>query len=421
MGDTEAARGGRPGGLGSRIRRLWWVFALLAAGVAAWAFSRPGEAPGLEVGVARATRGPFAREVRATGRVEARVYALTFARAGRVGRVLVREGEAVGAGQALAELETADERDRLRAAREGLAAIEARLSAQGGEAGASRTRLAAQLEAARRTLAASRALLAAGGASQREVDDNARAVRDLEAQLLAQSENVRGTASELEATRASRRQEVESLERSLRQAILRAPVAGTAAEVELLPGVEAGTSAVRLVAAGTLEVRARLPEASIADVRPGQPATVALDAAPDRPLAAKVTRLGVRAEVSGQGGSAVLPVVLRFTAPDAAALARPGLTASVRVTTLRLPDAVQVPLEALVEGGAEGDGGNRVWVVDAENGTARRQAVTVRARDLTRAAVSGLEPNALVVTLPPETLADGARVRYEESAERPGN
>jgi multidrug efflux pump subunit AcrA (membrane-fusion protein) len=121
-----------------------------------------------------------------------------------------------------------------------------------------------------------------------------------------------------------------------------------------------------------------------------------------------VDRLGVQAEVAGSGGSAVLPVFIRFLDEKAEALARPGLTVTARITTLRLPSALKVPLETLVE-----DGGKTfVWQVDETTRTVRKQPIVVRARNLTHAAVEGLAPGSILVSLPPDTLKEGQKVSY---------
>jgi hypothetical protein len=125
-------------------------------------------------------------------------------------------------------------------------------------------------------------------------------------------------------------------------------------------------------------------------------------------LQAKVDRLGVQAEVAGTGGSAVLPVFVRLLDPTAEQLAKPGLTATVRITTLRKPQAVMIPLETLVEENKQ----NFVWVIEEAKKTLSKQAVIIEARNLTQAAVSGLAEKALLVSLPPEKLEDGKKVSY---------
>lgn len=395
------------------LRRIWIPILVIALGGVVWSIARPKPDPGLEINVARATGGEFVREVRANGSVDARVYTLNFPRPGRVARVLVKEGQAVAAGALLAELDTTDDTVKLTSARANLAATVTQLGAQGSETDASRAKIGSQLEAARVKLAATQKLAAVGGASRNELEDANRAVRDLESQLQIQSSQSTTSQSTLQATQSARQAEIKALERSISLAQLRSPVDGTVSKVDFLAGTEAGTGTIRVVESRTLEFRAKLAEADIPGLTLGQPALIALDSAPTTPLQAKVSRLAVQAEVSAQGGSAILPVILRFTDANARKLARPGLTASARITTLRLRDAVMIPLETLVEE----QGKSSVWVVDQTAKTLQKTPVTIRARNLTQAAVKGVPAGAILVSLPPETLKDGQKVRYKLAGE----
>lgn len=382
---------------------------LLSLGLTAFGLLRPRPEQALAVNVVRAERGVFVREVRANGVVEARVYTLSFPRPGRVAAVRVREGDRVEAGQVLAVLETGDEEARLEATKKALEALRLRRRAQEAEFQSSRVRLENQLEEAQRTLQTLRELLGVGGVARTEVEQAQRRTAELEAQLRSLSEAHRGTQLELSAQMEARRSEVVALERALAQSTLRAPVAGTVASVGYLVGVEAaGGGAIRLVEAGSLRVQARLAEADIPGVQPGQPVRLELDALPGEPLLGQVERLGTQAEVAGSGGSAVLPVFIRFTEPKAEALVRPGLSVTARITTLHLQEALQVPLEALVE---EGDQ-HYVWEIDEQSRRVRKVPVMLKARNLTRAVVEGIGEGSLLVSLPPESLREGLRVSY---------
>ncbi|RIH83457.1 putative efflux system component YknX [Meiothermus luteus] len=391
------------------MKRWFWWLLLLSLGLTAFGLLRPRAEQGLPVNVVRVERGAFVREVRANGVVEARVYPLTFTRPGRVAEVRVREGERVEAGQVLAVLETADEAARLEAAKKTLEALRLRQRAQEAEFQSSRVRLENQLEEAQRSLRALQELLEVGGAARAEVEQAQRRATELRAQLESLSEAHRSAQLELLAQMEARQGEVAALERALAQSALRAPVAGTVASVGYLVGVEAaGGGPIRLVEAGSLRVQARLAEADIPGVRPGQPVRLELDALPGEPLLGRVERMGVQAEVAGSGGSAVLPVFIRFLEPKAEALARPGLSVTARITTLRLQEALLVPLETLVE---EGDQ-HYVWKIDEQTRRVKKVPVALRARNLTRAVVEGIEEGSLLVSLPPETLKEGLKVRY---------
>lgn len=399
---------------------VWIGLVALSVGLTLFGLLRPRAEQGLAVTVARAERGEFVREVRATGVVEARVYNLTFPRPGRVAEVRVKEGQTVEAGQVLAVLETTGEQAQLRSLREALLALQSRAEAAEADYQSNRTRLQNQLLEVRRNLRIAEELLRVGAVASSEVERLERQVADLGAQLASLGQARTSTQRDLRAQLQARQTELANLERNLAQSTLRAPVAGTVAAVGYLAGVETtapsggtGLSAasIRLVEAGSLRVQARLSEADVPWVRPGQPVRLELDAAPGQPLVGKVDRLGVQAEVAGTGGSAVLPVFIRFLDDKAESLARTGLTATVRITTLRLPGALKVPLETLVEEGSQ----TYVWVVDSATRTVRKQAVTVLARNLTQAAVKGIPDQSILISLPPEALQEGARVSYRLS------
>lgn len=400
-------------------RWIWIVLALLVVGVAVFALTRPKDAQGIAVNVVRAEQGLFVRELRSTGTVEAKLYTLTFSRPGRVAEVRVQEGQAVKAGQVLAVLDTANERQQLASARQNLVALQSRVASQQADYKSNSGRLQNQLSEARRNLELSRRLLTLGSVSQNDVTQLERQVGDLQNQIASLGQSNQSNSRDLAAQIQARQTEIASLERTLNQSSLKAPVDGTVSLVGYLVGVDStattgsgastATASIRLVEAGSLRVQARLSEADIVGVKPGQPARVELDSAPTKPLQGKVNRLGVQAEVSGAGGSAVLPVFVRFLDANASELAKPGLTATVRITTLRLPGAVKIPLETLVEDG----GKNYVWVVDETSKTAKKTAIALKARNLTQAAVEGISDKALLVSLPPENLKEADAVSYK--------
>lgn len=389
-------------------RWIWIVIALLSAGLTVFGLTRPRGEQGISVNVARAEQGEFVREVRASGTIEAKLYTLTFSRPGRVAQVRVKEGQTVSAGQVLAVLETTDEREKLRSSRETLAALQTRIASANADVRSNLTRLQNQLAEAQRNLSLSQRLLSVGSASQNEVSQLGRQVADLQAQIASVNQTSRSTLRDLQAQITARQSEISTLERTINQSELKAPVAGKVSSVGYLVGVDSGTSFIRLVEEGSLEVRVRLSEADVAKVKPGQPALIELDSLPGSRFPAKVTRLGVQAEVAAQGGSSVLPTYLKFTTPAGPASVRPGLTATARITTLRIPGAIKIPLETLVEEGGQ----TSVWVIDQASKTVKKQAISLKARNLTQAAVEGLEGKALLVSLPPESLKDGQKVSF---------
>lgn len=396
------------------MRRWIWIVLVLLLGAGLFALTRPKGPPAIAVNGVRAVQGEFVRELRSTGTVEAKLYPLTFSRIGRVAEVRVQEGQAVQAGQVLAVLDTASERQQLASARENLSALQSRVGSQQADYKSNRLRLQNQLSEASRNLELSRRLLALGSASQNEVTQLARQVSELQNQIASLGQSNQSNTRDLAAQIQARQTEIAGLERTLSLSTLKAPVAGTVSQVGYLVGVDSNSTSgaqvpsIRLIEEGSLRVQARLSEADIVGVRPGQPVRVELDSAPSQPLPAKVSRLGVQAEIAGSGGSAVLPVYVRFLDAKAATLAKPGLTATVRITTLRIGNAVRVPLETLVEE----RGKNFVWAVDEQNKTIRKTPIALKARNLTQAAIEGIADKTLLVSLPSETLKEGDTVSY---------
>jgi HlyD family secretion protein len=398
------------------LKRLLWVGVLLIAGLAAFGlWPRTRTAPLPQVVVGAVTQGEFVREVRASGSVEARVYDLTFSRAVPVEAVLVREGSRVAAGQALARLESGEDRRKLSVARTALLTLQDRLSTAALEANLARRRLEAQFTDLERRFKLQQALLDIGASAASEVRDLERQRSDVQGQLTLAGVAARTARTDLEGQLEAKRAEVTEIERTLAGAVLRAPRPGTVLRVQYAAGVDAGLTAsgvdaprgIRLLEANTVQVRLRLPEAESGRVKPGQGAQVVLDAFPDQSFAARIRTVGAQAETAGGGASASVPALVAFQDPQALSLARPGLTVSATITVERLPRATLVPLEALTEPAAAL---SAVWQVAGQPPTVRRVAVTVRSRNLSVAAVSGVESGTQVVLLPPPELVDGASV-----------
>jgi multidrug efflux pump subunit AcrA (membrane-fusion protein) len=144
------------------LRKYFWIpLVLVLLGVGGFlTFGRSREVPAIEVTAVKSVTGEFVRESKASGNVEARVYALNFPRPGRVARVLVQEGASVRSGALLAELDTADDSSKLISARENLATVQVRLQTGSSEADANRAKAVSGLNAARSKLELAKKLLA---------------------------------------------------------------------------------------------------------------------------------------------------------------------------------------------------------------------------------------------------------------------
>ncbi len=284
--------------------------------------------------------------------------------AGVVTEVLFRDGDAVTKGQKLVRLRDAD-------ARAAVSEAEARLGL------------------AELALGRMRTLREKDQVAQAELDQ-AQAERDLaQAQL-------------------------DKAREALRRTTIVAPFSGVAGKREIAPGqvVSLSTPVTRIDDLDPITVDVALPETALAAVRPGQPVDVRVAALPDRVFSGELAYLAPRAS------SSTRTLAARVHVPNPDGALRPGLTASVSITTGEVADAVVVPAYAIVQGA----GGASAWVVDAEGKAqpralvlGRRGPETVRVLDGLaigdRLIVEGytrLRPGAPVEIQPPRTEGEAA-------------
>jgi RND family efflux transporter MFP subunit len=243
------------------------------------------------------------------------------------------------------------------------------LDSRAAEVAAARARTA--LVYAERTLDRLRELLAAGGASERAVQD-AEQARD------AARDDLAAATTELDLLRIT------------------APVAGTVVSIDGVLGqpVEPNTILAEIVDLDRLVVSAGVPTTDAAELAPGQP----VEFAAGGPVAGRLAFVGDRVD-PGSG-----TVVVRAAIPAGSGL-RPGQFLELRVVTDERPDALVVPEASVVT--REGEGS---WVMVVTGDTAVRTPVTTGLREnaMVEVAGSGLAEGTVVVTdeaygLPAET------------------
>lgn len=140
----------------------------------------------------------------------------------------------------------------------------------------------------------------------------------------------------------------DQVELQLRHTNIVAPSAGVVSRKSIEPGqlVQAGQPLMSIVPLDDVWVVANLKETQIRQVRPGDEAAIVVDAYPDRTFRGRVESLSPATgakfsllppdNATGNFVKVVQRVPVRITlteAPDSTALLRPGMSATVTITT----------------------------------------------------------------------------------------
>jgi HlyD family secretion protein len=365
-------------------RTLGILAGLAAVGVAAALWL--GRAEPIPVEVVEASRGSVAETVTNTraGTVKACQRAkLAPPAGGQIARLPVKKGDRVEAGQVLLELWNDDVRAQLAVTERDAAAARARREEACVSARVARresNRLASLVE---------RKLVSAEVADRAEGEADAR-----EAACRAATAQVQVSESRIDAARAT-------LERTL----LRAPFAGTVAEIngeigEFVTPSPVGIPtppAVDVVDTSCIYITAPIDEVDAPRVREGMPARVTLDAFRDRSFKAHVRRVAPYV-LDTEKQARTVEVEAEIDELGEALL--PGYSADVEVILAERNDVLRVPTRALIEG-------MRVYVLEGGMVRSREVGTGIGNWEYTEV-TSGIDAGAqVVVSIDREGLADG--------------
>ena len=366
-------------------RTLGILAVLAAAGAAAvlwFGRARPIDVEVVEVGrgsVAEAVTNTRAGTVKACQRAK-----LAPPAGGQIARLPVKKGDRVQPGQLLLELWNDDIRAELSVTERDAAATRAR-----------REEACVSARVARRESDRLKSLVARQLVSAELADRASGEAEAREAACHAAAEQVRVSLARIEAAQAR-------LERTR----LRAPFAGTVAEIngeigEFVTPSPVGIPtppAVDVVDTSCIYITAPIDEVDAPRVREGMPARVTLDAFRERSFKAHVRRVApyvldaekqartveVEAEIDEIGDALLLP----------------GYSADVEVILAERADVLRIPTRALVEG-------KRVYVLEDGRIRAREVATGIGNWEYTEL-TGGIEAGArVVVSVDREGLADG--------------
>lgn len=203
--------------------------------------------------------------------------------------------------------------------------------------------------------------------------------------------------------------DLEEAKLNLAYADVQAPISGVIMErmVEVGTLVRSNQELFFIADMDPLLVRIFVPERRMYQLKPGQAATVSVEALPDRSFKGKIRMISPK--VDPESGTVKVTIEV-----PASGLLKPGMFCTVRIITDSRPNALIVPKKALV---LETDADDvfavregKVALVDVELGFVEGDRVEI---------VSGLEEGDQVVTVGHEGLKDGSAVRVvgEEGVE----
>lgn len=111
--------------------------------------------------------------------------------------------------------------------------------------------------------------------------------------------------------------------------------------------VREGQVLIRLPNPNKMEVRATVNESRVTSIDPGMDVVISVDALNGRKFEGVVRKVNPYAEPEGWGGGGVRKYAVYIDVLNPNADIRPGMNTSVLIETDRLPDALQVPIQAV--------------------------------------------------------------------------
>lgn len=393
------------------------VLVLLGLALWVWSLQR-----GALVRVVAVKRQDIVQSVVATGRVNAPArMAISTEVAATVREVLVREGQAVRAGQVLVRLSDAEPRAAVLQARAALAEARSRALQQAsvGATVAEQAQVQAQAAwlAAERDHERIRQLVAQGFFAPQRLDEARRALDTAKsalasAQVQAQANQPRGVEPQLAAARTAQAEaNLGMAQARLSRLLLRAPVDAVVLRRDVEPGLMAqpGRELLALAQAGPLRIDTTIDERHLPLLQLGMPARAVADAFPGQPFDARLSE--VAPGVDAERGS----VAVRLALVQPPAFLKADMTVSVELFGGRRAQALVLPSQAVRDIDRA-----QPWVLLLEGGRARRVPVRLGLRGVGSVELTeGLAPGALVIPQTEKALP-GDRVRAAPAHAEPG-
>jgi HlyD family secretion protein len=384
-------------------KALLGLVVVLALGGIVFASLRGGSgAKGTKVYVDPAVRQDIGRIVKASGEIDPRVKVNISAHViGKIDRLYVKEGDRIERGQPFLKLE----QQAFLAARDQWAAQLRKAETEAHQARVSLADSNLKLERAKK-------LKQEGIVSTESLEAAQLAVDQARLQLENAGESITETRANLVKAQDD-----------LTKTTIYAPLSGRVIQLNAEEGevVVSGTmnnaASVIGVIADLSEILAKVDvdETEVVLVRPGQSAKIRVDALPNKEYHGRVVEVGSSGfSKPAQPDVTFFNVKVLLDNPDEDL--RPGMSVRAEIDTAVHPNAVVVPIQAVVERSPEDkkdtpaakDGaGDQKVVFVVENGKAVQRPVSIGISDETRVeVVTGLKPGDKVVTGPYRSLRD---------------
>lgn len=260
------------------------------------------------VNTATVTKGDIVVNVSGAGSVTATETGKVKTKdAGTVAEVLVQEGDLVKKGQTLITFEGEDLSDNLKQEQTSLASLEADLQDKQEQY----------------------KKLAVAGASEDELSSAKRSIEKAKTDIASQQEKIISVQEDMTPPDP-----------------LTAPIDGTVTTVTIASGEKAmdGSELLAITDYAKLSVVVQVDELDIPTVEMGMPATITLDALPDKEFKGTVTKIAK--EGTASNGVSLFDVTVGLTTSEGVLA---GMSAEVSVTTAEKKDVLIVPIEAVQE------------------------------------------------------------------------
>lgn len=211
--------------------------------------------------------------------------------------------------------------------------------------------------------------------------------------------------------------QLEIAQKQYDDASLEAPFSGTLTmrNAEIGDVLGPGTPAFRLIDIDRVKIQVGIPERFIEDFHEGNTVTVVLDALPGKELSGRI------GYIAPEASPAVRTFLAEIVVDNRDGAIRAGIMGSARIQRRTFPDALLIPLDALIET----QSGRKVFVVVGDSLAAERSITIDGSGDDLIVVSSGIQAGEPVVTKGQHDIVDGDRVRvtgeYRKAAYQEGS